>query len=453
MDINQSKNLKFYILCIVFVSFSCQQKDRKFDNPQDPNRDPEKSITTSTINKTDGSSGENEDTSSTDSTVTTSKTSGGSGGNNDTSSTDSTVTNPDDSVEENICLTGNCNPPEGTSFDFSNTFSVTPAGCTQAKRVRVFDTGSDLMVFINVLCSDRHQVYSIGLNYDGVQTRAPALLTSDCNTGTDGVTDFEVDQGTNGYLLLYVCKTASSSYRAKVVPVGSNGSAGTSVLYETLTSGDEYYHVSWNSTGSTYGVIRPSQFQRFNESGSTVGGAITVGSSDEAELPVFGDKWFAVYRYDGNTGCSKVASNGVLQCNNVSLGSSYSYYYRLLNDSTAIKADSNYNRIYRLSFNSSTCAISDESALASLTNVNISKVFNAISINSSIGALLYSTNKNQLIMVTFPKSGSFVTYSESGVASFATLNSARMKIIHNKIYVAFDKDGVGYVTYSAENAQ
>jgi len=411
-------SIKALLVFLMFGLSSCQPTTRSFNNPVDPNKDDKGSPSPATD-----------------------KTS--------TSSTESSTSS---------CLLGTCNPPVGSVYDFANSFTITPSGCTGANEPHIFDNGSGLTIFILANCGQRNAVYFFNTAYNGTSPTNPASATLDCNSGTTGVMQYSVDQGSSGFLLIYKCNQTSGSYVAKTVTIASDGTVGTPTLYES-TNSSYSYSVTWNSSAAAFGVTRYGQFQRYSSTGSQLGGPISLGTVNNGTIGaaiVSGGYWMIIAADPENnySYCSKINSSGTLQCNQVQIGSggyAFSEVYSFLNGASSLKVVDSYRGISDHSLSVSDCtATSDFNTLDPTNNIKDSTyIQSALALSSTIAAAAYKTT-NSLIVTTYDINGSAI-YSENSVAGYSTsLNSWEIKSIQNKIYVAYDKDGSGYVSYSTQ---
>ena len=353
--------LKAYALSALVPFLGCQ--DHNFNNPYDPS------------SPTYGNP-----------SVTTDTTSAGGDNSGTNSSTKSLGTS--------TCLSGNCNPPSTSIYDFANVFPITPNGCSNVTGVRTFDTGQNLMHFLNANCGSRNQVYSLTTSYTGESATTPTNLTNSCNAGSTGVTDFTIDKGSSGYLLAYTCYINSTSYTTHMLPINSSGNPGNASLIATATSSGSY-SLAWNPTVETYGFANLNQFQRYNQSGAAIAGPDSLGVQTQYNRFNFvvAGKWmlfnYGVINNSWTNYCSKIDSTGTLQCNGVDLSRKqvpiYGYTQKLLSYD---------NNLTATGFDPSTCSkISRSEEYGQLTNTP-SNLFSSIVLNNSIGALSYNTNSS-----------------------------------------------------------
>jgi len=358
------------------------------------------------------------------------------------------------------CLTADCNPPSGTVFDFNNTFSITPSGCT-VSGANSFDTGTDLRHFVLANCGARSSVYTFKTSYVGTGATTPVNLSSDCASGVTGVRSFNVDKGASSYLVLYVCNPSGGTTSTKVLALADDGTPGTVREYETMETGG--YQMAWNSTAGTYGVTKTGRFQRFNESGIAAGGSIVIANNNKGSF-VSNGNWIVIADKGSGLGCSKISSSGTLQCDQAVVTSDSRYFGGGLTGSSprVIGVDS-YGRWGSYSINLASCvgtldfdyvtATNEPVVFSSLYGAfyisNYRKGYGAPALSETIGTYLYKSSES-LIFATFDLAGSKI-YSEAAVTGYRTaLNTASIKIIQNKLYVAYDKDGGGYVSYSTQ---
>lgn len=407
------------VFLLACLALACSA-DYAFDNPVDPeckNKDNPSACTATT-----GSAG----------TATSSSGPGAPSGSETSTSSGTTTTT---------------NAVAGSVYNFVNSFSVTPSGCSKVGKVQVFENGTELMIFVLATCSDRAHVYAYKASYAGVASSTPIMLTSDCNSGTTGINDFTVDKGPNNYLLAYVCKISSSSFVTKVATVSTTVNIGTSTTYETLSTA-KGYRLAWNSSSNTFGLAKSGVFQRFNESGSTAGGPVTLNSVYPKQFDVVDGQWLIVdYYYYATT----ISPSGTLGCDKVNTLAKFGGGLMAFHGTQKIILMKD-GYLASQDIVPSTCiTIGDRSDYVKLTNIGNSLDIRSNSLlNSTIGALLF-TNGKGLILATYPRLGTYKIHAENSVAGYTeTMNSAEVKVIQSKLYVAYDKDGAGYVSYSNE---
>ncbi|RYZ81034.1 MAG: hypothetical protein EOP04_24760, partial [Proteobacteria bacterium] len=286
------------ILAIVINLVACGS-DRTFDNPADPeskNHGAYSDTTTSSGGSTNGASPENTTTGS------------GSGAGSPTGTETSSGINK---IAEGA--------PVGSTYNFANSFSVTPSGCTEVKGVKVFENLTGMLIFVAANCGARTHVYSYKASFAGVAETAPLLVTNSCNAGSVGVKYFDVDKSDDSYLLSYVCQSAASTFTTYAVTIDTSGSAGTAQTIES--SQDKNYNVVWNDVAGVFGLIREGRLQRINKSAIAVGGPIGIGGNQSynfqiSSVKVFSGSWY-VFHFDDALApvISRVSDQGTLTCN------------------------------------------------------------------------------------------------------------------------------------------
>jgi hypothetical protein len=378
--------------------------DRKFNNPDDPDN-----------TKTGTTGGQNEPA-------------------------DDETTNPDASAPQ--CLTSACSPPSGSVYNFSKSFAVGATGCSNIQKVRTFDTSTGLIIFFSANCGTRNHVYSTLSDYAGNGQTTPVLLSTDCNSGSTGVKSYTIDKGTTGFLMAYECNPSSGSYTTRIVAINSGGSPTAVSTYESLTTSKTYI-MAWNATASTFGLARAGQFQRYNESAVAVGGPIATNSQTLYQNFVSGGSWYIINSIY-NALCSKVSAAGSLLCNGITMtgtsrpGGAVSSTF--VNDSSS----SSFNTY---TINTTNCTATIDADLMKTSNSIIGS-FGALQVSTNISAYLFKS-PNSLIFTTFTPTQ---IYSENAVAGYTTsMGDAEAKVINTKVYVSYDKDGTGFVSYSAES--
>jgi len=383
-----------------------------------------------------------------------------SGGGSSTASTSSPGSPSGSETGKSVVNEG---APTGSAYNFASSFSVTPQGCLNVDRVQIFENDSGLMVFLKANCGERSHVYGLRTSYSGTVEGSPILLSPDCNTGTIGVTGFTVDRSQTNYLLVYVCKDAT--YKTRILPVSKDLTLGSSVVLESQTT-DSSYEIVWNESALAFGLVRKKQFQRLSETGVSIGGPINIADFLINQLVVDEGSWMIAHRILSGgyvtTYASSISSSGILGCNGANPGISHFG----TNNYGAYGLFSGKNRFVHFAgvsngdqadfvaaeLDPTTCKkIGSESANAAISNTGKPyTVLGGILLNASTGSVLFSTAKS-LILATYPRSGAFKLYAESSIAGFTLLHYSTARIIQGKIYVAYGKDGAGYISYSNES--
>jgi hypothetical protein len=405
-----SKLVLSSVLPLAIALASACGGDRKFNNPNDPNGTAEGGKDSGTSDDPTGSGPDGAGAGATP----------GAGG---------------------TCLTGTCAPAAGTVFDFANAFKVTPTGCTGVGAVRLFDTGTDLRFFLQANCGQRNAVYTFTTTYTGANAANLALASADCNSAT-GTTGFAVDQGAAGYLVAYECKNGGSSYETRVVAVDATGSVGTSAVYETGTTSRSYF-MAWNGTANAFGLARDGQFQRYASGGSAIGGPVAHAITGLGSAFAAGGAWYLMNYYL----CSRVNTSGALECNGIQ--SSVNGRKVLLDPAGPSVVSAESGRFATATVNPATCALTSDSSEVTPSNA-LDTALGALSLNGTYGAFTFKTQKS-LVVTTFAK-GDGAIQSEASVAGYASaLGAADTKVIQGKIYVAYDKDGDAFASYSTQS--
>lgn len=353
---------------------------------------------------------------------------------------DDGTTNPD--VSGSQCLTLACSPPSGSVYNFSKSFAVGATGCSNIQKVRTFDTGTGLIIFYSANCGTRNHVYSTLSDYAGDGQTTPVLLSADCNSGSTGVKSYTIDKGTTGFLMAYECNPSSGSYTTRIVAINSGGSPTAVSTYESLTTSKSYI-MAWNATASTFGLARAGQFQRYNESAVAVGGPIATNSQTLYQNFVNAGNWFLINDYS-YAACSKINSAGSLLCNGINMTGTYKAAGAMATTLVNQYASSSFNTF---TINTTDCTATKDADGMNTTNTIVAS-FGAMQLNTSISAYLFKS-ANSLIFTTFTPTQ---IYSENSVAGYSTsMGDAEAKVINTKVYVSYDKDGAGFVSYSAES--
>lgn len=413
--INHLFTLKIFIVLLAFALTSCK-KDRVYDNPIDPNKEEAK-----------------------DTSGSTSSTSGSTG----SPTGDENPVTPTESVVK-----------PGTVYNFAKYFSVTPDGCGNTDNVAVFDSGTGLLILVKANCGTRNHVYLLKTNYEGTAEASPSLVTTDCNSGTTGVSSFAADKGNSGILLAYVCSLSSSSYQTKMVIIDLDGQIGTPSTYETST-GNRTYVMAWNSTANSFGLARSGVFQRFDGIGQTIGGPVPFSGYNEADrISTNKGNWY-IY---SNCSTSIINQNATLGCDNKNFnfdlegrgcsggfasGSETFIGFKSYSSGTG-------TWVGQIAIDESGClGVGDVEMSDDINNIAAQNIHGSLNLNSEIGTFFIS-DYSKLMMVTYPRVGSFNVYAVSSISGFTELSVARFTLIQKKIYAAFAKDDVGYVSYSTE---
>lgn len=423
-----------YIFILTFLLCSCGPADREFTNPHDPNRE---EVDSNEESEPEESGTENK-------------------------TTDSGINSPAETEVENkaeVCLHA-CDTPQEASFNFANTVELTPEGCEDVRGVRILDNGDGLMVFINVKCSQRHHVYAAPLTYEGNARSTLVQISSACDT-SDGVVGFEADRGNTSHLVVYTCKRASNDYDIHVVSVDFEGGGSAAT---TFLDGEFYlpsYKVLWNLSSGTFGVYGVNKFQRFDESANKVGGPITIGDGPIYSDQIINGSWvfthYDSFFSDGGN-CTKVNGSGILECNRVNSELDLKTMIILSHNHGVTVAGVGgglEKAISPFDFNVENCQGSNDGFETRIyLNNKIASpddILRTLYIGNARSLMLFKTAEDSLGLATFSLQQDFTIQSEVSVTGFSNLNSADMRVINNKIYVAYDNDGRGFMTYTKEN--
>lgn len=450
--------MNMYFSILLFLSLSLGLAgciDRKYENPNDPNR--ENKVATST-DKIGGAQADPSSSSPTASSPSSPPTP------TQPTSVAPSVPAPAGSaptVESPAagCLVAGCSPAAGTVFDISNAFETTPAGCAEAKRSMVFDAGGGkLQHFVQANCGSRQHVYSFQTNYDGTAASAPVTLTAQCNTGSTGAETFEADKGADGYLIAYVCYVDTSHRNLRMVAVDSSGAATGDTLfenaYDSSVSGTNHkpFKIAWNATAGSYGLARNDKFQRFSAVGVAQGGPVTIGgSSFVAGISVDGGNWIFTTGIN-QSACYKVSSSGTLLCNGTSLGW---LTFPIAGNSSFMVNNYYRNKLQLLAFNASNCSTTDaDDGIAPVNELdnNSNGIFEAEMLTAKFAAVLYRSDPDKLVAAIISADDKFSIESESPITQYQTsLDSAHLAVINGRIYTDYTKDGKAYVSYSTQS--
>lgn len=347
---------------------------------------------------------------------------------------------------------------EGAVYNFSNTFAVTPSGCSAVDKVEVFGRDSRLVIFVKANCGSRSHVYSYQASYAGISQSSPVLISGSCNSGSVGVKNFAVDQGNAGFLLAYTCQPSSGSVVTYVAPLDGDGQAAAAVTVETGHS--ENYAMLWNADAGVYGLARSGYFQRYTEAGVAVGGPISLAAGTILDARIFSSSWY-FYSQSPQTlpFASKVNKQGTLDCAGAYRNDTGYNVFLPLSENMFLSFSPNSNGGYgagvnRRPMSAGDCSpgLSDLSKSIQPKNYSYSDnlAFQTLSLSSGMSALLYKT-RSSLMLMTVPVIDTFEIYGESSVAGFtSSLNHASARTIDGRIYVAYDKDGAGYISYGSE---
>ncbi len=395
-------------LLLVFFTVGCEDlaEKRKFENPNDPKAEKANASKTSS---------QNDPTTNT----TTTGNPGAPNGQENTSQN-----------EEDFEVKG--------SFNFSHVISVTPEGCSEVKKIKFFDNNSDLMVFVQTKCSTRQHVYAVTMTYSGETTSTPKLITSDCNTGS-GIIGFDVDKGSSNYLMSYACQDDDATF--KIIPISLDGIPGISKEVSTMG------RIAWNDEAKAFGFAGyPLGLQRFDEHGETIGGPIEARTASLSQFSVFDGEWLV---YSESQGYSMtINQSGAIKCKD---GPIANYRAVFLSKDLFLEFSIGVQGIYTYSFDGTTCK--DVKRRGDVVYASFGSVFNGIMLDETMAVALYETNSstNKSLTVTTIDISSGSLYADSSVAGFSTLNFAEVRAIDNKIYVGYDKNGEGFISYSEES--
>jgi hypothetical protein len=188
--------------------------------------------------------------------------------------------------------------------------------------------------------------------------------------------------------------------------------------------------------------------QRFSESGLPIGGPISLDSRDIISVEVLDANWLVLQQSEYSyANCSRIATNGTLQCNN---SSSQTNIRSFLGNNLIING-SNGGGIGRSDFNAANCSISGGTDTDNLFIARGDvKYYNSIMLTTTMGAVLVSAG-DTLFLATFPATGAFKINAESSVAKIGTSPKAQLQRIKDRVYVSWVSDGQGILGWSSES--
>lgn len=410
------------ILTAYLVVVGCGDGERKFDNPYDPDA-------TKTPSPLEKSSATNE--------------------------------NPEQTNKEN---------QPNSSFSFAGSFTVNPGGgCSNVKKVKVFEHDGDVRVFVHAKCGAVAHVYSSTYSPLGTVTSATSLVSGRCS-GTLGVSDFDVDKGSSGYLAVFVCMSDLVNHDVFVQSMDFSGNLGVPKKIESMPLPSETqkngYLVRWNSSSNAYGVVLGFHFQRFNESAIALGvpldtrnasGRDVAGNFREGvvDASVVAGKWVLYYTADN----SDMAVTAVVNSDGDGKICPFGNPYRFIDDKYVFVVPRfNAGDGWISSLDDSGCAGSYERVVRVVKDVqnDLRRGFRqngsfATLGSSAFGMAFFSVGVRILVVQRSPFSDDIpkdIFVTKSGIT-----NHTQLSVIQGKLYIAYDKDGDGVVTYSKESVK
>lgn len=345
------------------------------------------------------------------------------------------------------------------SFNFNSNKNITPSSC-EVSQTQIIDVGDGILVFVLGSCSGaRAQGYVAKSDY-GLSSTLNYTQFTDCAQGSTGGLDFAADGSSTGALAVYQCQAQSSySYDIKAIPISTSGTPGTAISYTNFSTNSYsiyHEHVVWNSTAQVFGMAMYGKFQRFDQNGNPVGGAVTLSNGKIVDLIVSNGSWYALSSsssdspYD-STYCTVLSSSGVSLANGVALSNSYAA--RLDSDLFSISSAGPY--AINSANVSQVCARDTSSNNVDLSgSVQVRRLLNIIKLSSSFGASLFtmgtSTSSTTLNLSVFSRSDVLSIISTSSVANITSMNYAHASVINNKLFVFYDDNKSAHVAISSE---
>lgn len=389
---------------------------------------------------------------------------------NGTSSTDpnsSSASEPgntpdSDSTTDAACLTGSCSTPQNLQIAFSQPVPISPYECSSVQKLKVIDFTNHLWIFSRASCaSTRTYLYMEQRSYSGESLAAPELLSINCSTSTNYVSDFDVAKNPSGILLVYSCYLSYNSYRIDSLTIDSQGIPSEAHLIESTTK-NMNITLTWNSEAGVYGMARESQFLRLATDGTVLGSPIVIPANFVSQMRSIDSDW-VVLQASGSgsystTYCSKISSLGTLLCNGKKLGDGQ---IQLASEEQLLRFDTpSYvsAKVSALSFTLDTCSAFNESNTVSPNNSPSNAYDNKLYDSSSIynNALVnVFQGVYGLMLGIYKRDTTLNLLSEIGIdtAEPGDVSEAHIAIYGEHLNVYYVKESKGYIVVSQQKVE
>jgi len=332
-------------------------------------------------------------------------------------------------------------PPEGTMVTFGVPVSFAPAGCTVSEATAM-PAGQGILGVVIANCGGAHQAYSIPLTGDGVATGKPTLISTSCQESRSTVSQLVSEAGANGFAVSFLCETPMGVYQRGMSFLNGSGQVITSFLLPKTYSkekGAKPVLFAFNPVAAAYGVATDLVFQRYNEQGQSLGGAISVPASYGYPITSVqsGQGYWTVLESSGygTTSCSKVSPVGTLECSKLPLASITGPVVSInagATIATAIGKES--DTISYASFNPVACALTTAPSKGQVAGV-IDDYYGSASFDARTIAFLYSDSKSNLV-VAFLNTTEGKILSTSKAMATTKISTGNIFSHNHKLYVA-----------------
>ncbi len=366
----------------------------------------------------------------------------------------------DESAQEtSACLTGSCSTPQNLQIAFSQPIPISPYECSTINNLEVIDFNSHLWIFSSSSCASASTyLYMEQRSYSGEILSAPVLLSKNCSTSSNYVSEFAVSHNGSSILVVYSCYVKYNSYRIDSLTLDTQGIPSTAKTVVADTS-NRYISLTWNSEAGTYGLARSNQFLRLASDGAIQGGPIVIPSNPITQVKSINGHWIILQNSGTSsypkTSCSKVSSLGTLLCTGKELGSGE---INLTSTDQLLRMEGTYYnglQVSTLDFTIDTCSSYNESNSVSPLNAPSSQYDNILYDSAAIynnTQLNLFQGKYGLILGTYKRDSTLKLLTEISLdeAGLGAITQGNIEIFGEHLNVYYVKDSRGYIVVSQQ---
>jgi hypothetical protein len=360
-------------------------------------------------------------------------------------------------VQPETPCTGLCNPPKIARYSFKAKADLTPPYCSLSQ-LKVFDAGQGLVAVYLADCLEGSQLYLRLLAYDGAALGPELVLSGPCHAYFKGVSAFSADMSGEKLFVAYSC-SSSETHTLISDPRGEfmiRGKITYSYSYQPAL------RVAWNSSSESFGLFLDGKLYRFSEDGVQNGGGTAVALSSSADI-----HQFTVLEGAWYIGSSKTTSSSSYWSYSKSEPTVSSYFSRVssgglpLVDSYQVEAVRPMlvsssrvlavlkNRLKIAAFNPRTCAMGPLQDMESGGSFSHDEILSPVALAEGYGAAL-TRSSGALTLLVFQTELSGGLLSRIAVADGLFFSGTELKVIKNRIYVAYVRESKGYLTFAQE---
>lgn len=306
-------------------------------------------------------------------------------------------------------------------------------------------------------CLEGEQIFYQQWNPDGMEFSSRKIVSAACYKYFAEITDFAAATDGQTILTSYSCVIQEAGTRkTKAFLAGLDRVTGEKrwekeVYSEPYSSSTSFgMGLAYNPEASAFGLMIRSSLYRVNSNGVILGGGANTYISDGSlsSLQSHTGQWYVLSknRWSDSAYCSKVNTQGILECDRKLLGS---YQPVFLNSNRAVWKTYSYSNQFNTqfemaSFNSDTCSLSKSQILGADQLNSTDKILSAQTHSTDIHFILYEdslTNNLKLAVFSNQLTGSLL--SIVSVAPINDIKSASVILTNSSITILYlDANGL-----------